>query len=215
MKKHNDISAHNEEIHFFDLFWYKGEDFLRKNQDYNKKIVLIKNPDLMYLSDTHWMIQKLNPFVKLIIFLRNPITRAYSSWQMISNNKWTTKTFEESIEEELKYRLGENKTFYTAQYEYLERGLYYRQIINLLKWFPLQNIKIMIIENFKNINDEYNKIYKFLDIDEINDITYTKERVNSYKESINKELYNKLITFYKKDHEYLEKLLGYNIPWFD
>lgn len=59
----------------------------------------------MYLSDTHWIIQKLNPFVKLIIFLRNPITIAYSSWQMISNNKWTTKTFEESIEEELKYRL--------------------------------------------------------------------------------------------------------------
>jgi len=172
----------------------------------------MKNPDLMYLFDTHWIIQKLNPFVKLIIFLRNPIIRAYSSWKMISNNKWTTKTFEESIEEELKYRLEDNKTFYTTQYQYLQRGLYYRQIINLLKWFPLQNIKIMIIENFGDMKYEYNKIYKFLDIKEINDTIYTKERVNNYKELINKELYNKLITFYEKDHEYLEKLLGYKIP---
>lgn len=65
------------------------------------------------------------------------------------------------------------------------------------------------------MNDEYNKIYKFLDIKEINDTTYTKERVNNYKELINKELYNKLSTFYEKDHEYFKKLLEYKIPWFD
>lgn len=30
MKKHSDISTHNDEIHFFDLFWYKGEKFFKK-----------------------------------------------------------------------------------------------------------------------------------------------------------------------------------------
>lgn len=27
MKKHSDISTHNDEIHFYDLFWYKGEKY--------------------------------------------------------------------------------------------------------------------------------------------------------------------------------------------
>jgi hypothetical protein len=215
LKKHKDISADSNEVHYYDLYWYKGEEQIKKLHNYNKKIVLIKSPELMYLSNTHWMIQDSTPFVKFIIFLRNPITRAYSSWQMLKNLKWTDKTFEESIYEELKYRLNENKIFKTAQWHFLQRGLYYDQIINLLKWFPMQNIKIMIIENFKNdMIDEYNEIYDFLNLEHINDINYTKERINTYENDIDKDIYDKLVDFYREDVKYLEELLGYKTNWF-
>ena len=150
LSKHPDISAFHEEIHFFDIKWSKGLDFFKKHFDYNKKITMCKNPDLIYLKQTFPLIQSLNPFTKFIIFLRNPINRAYSSWLMVKNNNWTLLTFKESIEEELKYRINENKTFHTAVYHYLQRGLYYKQIKELLKWFPKQNILIFITEHFDN-----------------------------------------------------------------
>ena len=157
----------------------------------------------MYLKNTHWMIQQMNPFMKLLIFLRNPITRAYSSWQMVKNNEWTNMTFEEAISSELKYRQGENRTFKTAQWHFLQRGLYYGQIVNLLKWFPMQNIKIMIIESFSDdMVNEYNEIYDFLGIKKINNADYTKERVNTYDEKLNNDLYKNFFYFYKKDVEY-------------
>ena len=48
LSKHHDISSFHEEIHFFDINWYKGLDFFKKHFDYNKKIIMCKNPDLIY-----------------------------------------------------------------------------------------------------------------------------------------------------------------------
>ena len=116
----------------------------------------------MYWNKSIERIHVYNPKIKLIIILRNPIDRAYSSWQMVKNNEWTNFSFKEAIDEELKYRLDENKTFNTAVFHYLQRGLYYQQIKEFLKWFPRQNLLVFILEHFdEDMNKEYNKIYKF------------------------------------------------------
>lgn len=215
LSKHSDINAYPEEIHFFDIEWNKGIDFYKKHFDYSKKITMEKTPDLIYLNHTFPLIQSINPFVKLIILLRNPIDRAYSHWNMNKMNKWINLSFEEAIQEEIDYRLKENKTFYVAAYHYLQRGLYYRQIKKLLKYFPMQNIIIIISEHLKeNMKDDYNKIYKFLGLPENNNIEYTFERVGSYTDKIKEETYNKLKKLFMKDVRRLEGLLGYKTKWF-
>lgn len=214
MRKHPDISAYKDELHYIDLNWWKGESFFKKHHDYNKKIVLAKNPDLMYLENTHWMIQNMNPYMKLIIILRNPINRAYSSWQMVKNNKWTNLTFEEAIEDEIKYRMGENRIFSTAVQHFLQRGLYYKQIKNLLKWFPVQNIKIMVMEKFSDdMKNEYKELYNFIGLPNISHEN-TKERINVYDKKIDKKVYNDLKNFFIEDTQKLEELLGYKTGWF-
>jgi len=214
MKKHPDISAHGEELHFIDIYWTKSDKYFKEKHDYSKEIILAKNPDLLYLTNTHWMIQNVNPFMKLIIILRNPIDRAYSSWQMIKNNNWTNLTFEEAIEDELKYRIGENRTFYTAVYHYLQRGLYYEQIVNLLKWFPRQNIKILIMEHMTCMEETYNELFEFINLKKIK-LNCTKERVNKYDSKIDKKLYNNLKKFFIEDTKKLEDFLGYKTKWFN
>lgn len=83
---------------------------------------------------------------------------------MIYNNGWTTKTFEEAIAEELTIRNNEPKTFYTAVFHYLKRGLYWEQLDIFLKWFPIQNIKIFVVEKYDNHEQIYNEIYEFLNL---------------------------------------------------
>jgi hypothetical protein len=160
--------------------------------------------------------------VKIILFLRNPIDRAYSAWHMFTtkftDNDENKKSFEDACNDELKYRLDEIPTFNTSNKHILQRGLYYKQIQKLLKFFPLQNILILISENvIKNMNDEYNKIYSFLNLPNYN-AKYTEELVGDYdkkNKDINSNLYNKLIQFYKDDVNHLEKILNIQTNWFN
>lgn len=214
--KHKDIGGPKDEIHFFDINWFKGINYLKNQMNIfkNKKIKIIKNPELIYLDSTYPLIQSVNPFMKFILFLRNPIDRAYSSWQMVYNNGWTTKNFEDSVYEELTFRENEPKTFYTGMYHYLRRGLYYQQIQTFLQWFPKQTLKIFIIEKYANHELLYNEIYEFLNIKiPTEKIEYTKERIGTYNEKINEKQKNILEKYFKNDIMNLEKFLGYSTGW--
>lgn len=215
LSKHNEISLYKEEIHFFDLFWSRGLNWYKTHFNYDKKMVGEKTPDLMYLDWTFPLIQSLNPYVKMIFFLRNPIDRAYSSWNMVKKNYKEKKTFEECIEEELKYRMNENKNLQTSTYHFLQRGLYYEQITKLLKYFPIQNMLFLISENVKKEPLlYYNKIFEFLNVSENNTFEYTEEFTSSYDDKIDKKYYNKLKKFFEKDVKNLEKLLKIKTNWF-
>ena len=211
---HPEISFHKEEIHYFDIYLSKGLEWYKRHFDYSKKIVGEKTPDLMYMESTFPYIQSLNPSLKIIIFLRNPIHRAYSSWKMIKYNYGEHRSFEECILEEKTYRIGENKNLHTASFHYLQRGLYYEQISNILKWFPIQNVLIMLFEKMiVDTKNEYNKIYDFLGVKHI-EIEYSKERIGSDDTRVNPQTYDELISFFKDDVEKLEKLIGYKTNWF-
>jgi hypothetical protein len=217
--KHPDIyiditeDPRKSEIHFFDLNWKKGIDWYKNKFNYNKKIVGEKTPDLIYLDYTFPLIQSINPYVKIILILRNPVDRAYSAWKMISKRDNSNINFEEAIQDELDNKLNENITFFTSQTHYLQRGLYYKQIKNLLKWFPKENILILISEKvIDNMNEEYNKVYSFLNLKNIN-TNYKVEFMSDDKSIIDKKLYNKLISFFKKDILQLEKFLKIKTGW--
>jgi len=220
ISKHPDIYINNNkdprksEIHFFDIYWKNGIDFYKKKFDYSKKLVGEKTPDLLYLSHTFPLIQSVNPYVKLIIILRNPIERAYSSWKLVTKYFGEKRSFETAINEEIMFFFNKNKTFYTATTHYLQRGLYYNQIKELYKWFPKHNILILISEVVKqNMITEYNKVYDFLNIKHLN-TNYNLEFESDDKSKVDKKLYNKLIKFYSKDVKNLEKLINIETKWF-
>lgn len=220
MRKHPDLSMFEHEIHYVDTHLYKGENWFRKHFNYKKKYVGEKNPDLLYLDEYHQIMQTINPFLKIIILLRNPIDRAFSEYKMLLKDTWTdqwdnSKTFEDLIEEELKYRTEEPKNLYNSTFHLLQRGLYFKQIQKLLKYFPRQNILILMSENTKNnMTDEYNKIYDFLGVKKLYDIEYEFRHVGNYNDKIHKNTYEKLINYFKDDVTKLEKFLGYKTNWF-
>lgn len=222
LEKHPDISIPLEELHFYDRDWDKGINWYKSHFDYTKKMVGEKNPNIIYLDQTYPMIQKMNPYVKMILFLRNPIDRAYSAWHMF-NYKYTDndnrRTFEEACNFELTYRINEPTNLRISNYHLLQRGLYFKQIRKLLKYFSRDNILIVISENIiKNMSIEYNKIYNFLGLREYN-TNYKKIHVGNYnnnnkKKDIPNNLYNKLVDFFKEDVNDLEKFLNIKTGWF-
>ena len=231
-KKSNTSDDFNEFYNFYKLsknvednmrLIERSKEWFQSHFDYNYKLVGYKNPNLIYLNYTHNYISSINPHTKLIIVLRNPIDRAYSEWYMFNHLddffKKNYRTFEEAIEEELKYRLDEIPNFYMANKHHLQKGLYYKQIKNLLKYFPIQNICFILNEELKNNEIEtYEKIYNFLNI-KIKHPVYEKKLEGQYNKNkknkdINNNLKNKMINFFKKDVQKLENLINIKTNWF-
>ena len=215
---HPDISMPKEELHIFEhplnpstsfknIKWYKN------NFDYSKKITCHKDPDILYLDYTWNIINQLNPFVKLIIFLRNPVDRVVSNYFMLKSKWGETKTLETLLFEELEYRKNEIKNLQTSTYHMIGRSMYYEQISKLLHFFPIQNICVLIMEDIKlDKEKEYNKIYEFLNLDKKYGLNYTDEHIGSY-EKINSTLYEKMKNLFREDVKNLEKLLNIQTGW--
>jgi hypothetical protein len=229
ISKHPDIYMNTNkdpalsEVHFYDINWYKGLDWYKKKFNYSFKMVGEKTPELMYLEYTFPLIQRVNPYVKIILILRNPIIRAYSGWKHAKKYLGEIRTFEKAIENALHNKnsnknndnlINENKTFYTSQFHYLERGLYFKQIQNILKWFSKDNLLILINEEvLRNMEHEYNKVYNFLNLDDYKG-NYGLEYVSNNKSAIDKKLYETLIDYFKDDVKNLEKFLKIKTHWF-
>ena len=86
------------EMHFLDSHMMKMHGsikWLQSHFDYKCKLVGYKNPNLIYLDYTHYYLSKLNPYLKMILVLRNPIDRAYSEWHMFNQEtNYVKNTFD-------------------------------------------------------------------------------------------------------------------------
>jgi hypothetical protein len=209
-----------EEIHYFNDIkknYLKGVEWYKQHFDYSKKMIGDKSPDIMYQSLCLDLLQMLNPQVKIILFLRNPIDRAYSHWKMLKNDfNPNISSFEFCVEDELKNRMGEIRNYSVSFWTHLvQRGLYYSQIENILKYFPRENIYIAISEKVrKDMDKEYDNIFKFLNIQPFKG-NYTEEYVSKSSDTldINSKIYKKLKKTFNKDKVKLENFLGYKTEW--
>lgn len=216
--KHPDISMVKKEIHFFDKkeIYQKGIEWYMSHFNYSKKMVGDKAPDVMYQHSCLELLQIVNPSVKIILFLRNPIERAYSHWKMTRDLFRNKASFEDCVNDEIENRWGEN-TLYDVSFwhHFVQRGLYYSQIERILKYFPKNNIHILITENVKNDMDkEYQKVFDFLGLPEYHD-NFVEEFSSNKPDQINKksDIYKKLKKIYNKDVKALEKFIGYKTNW--
>jgi hypothetical protein len=212
-----------KEIEFFNQHYDRGVEWYLNHFTSNGKINGEKTSELFHRLICHQRIYNLNPEVKLILLLRSPIIRAYSQWNMASNNKKDEfRTFEEVITDEVDflknptYRSNfyycKNSGISTWREGYLLKGFYFEQLEHLLQYFPSKNVHIVIAERIiNNMKEEYNKIFNFLKIQPRN-LNFSLKFCGVYKEQIKKETILFLSDFYKESNISLFKLLGYEIP---
>jgi hypothetical protein len=128
-----------------------------------------------------------------------------------------TNSFEFSIYDELKNRMGENRLYNVAfWHHFIQRGFYYEQIMEILKYFPKDNIFIVISEKVRNnMDEEYQKIFRFLGVSEFH-TKFEEDFVSKKKEDVldkKSKLYKDLKKIFIKDVKKLEKYIGYKTDW--
>jgi len=217
-----------KEVHLFDSNNYNEAlspdeiNKIYKNSFPNYKdqeIIGEATPDYMYHPIVAKRIMQYNPHMKIILLLRNPIERASSHYGMRVRKARESLPFILAILIEMA-RLWFGKHNYTFirpaprySFSYLDRGFYSKQLMNLYKYFPKE--QILIINSDMLLKDHANTIktvYNFLGIKDMSFIPkheLLKMTQIKYKPSIFESwLLNKI---FHKEIIKLENMLGWDL----
>jgi len=222
LSQHPQILENNtwKEIRYFDLpenysqgwGWYLGH-FPSKVRKGNK-LTCDASPSYLYFKQIPKLIKQDLGNIKMIAVLREPVSRAYSAWQMyhsFADNLNDTlrsiadhRTFAEAIEQEL------TPEYNTAKYpyDYINRGKYAEQLENYYNYFNPDSILVLNNDDFRqDLGSVLNQVCNFLDIGHLPPETFEK---------LKQEKYNKGKYQFKKtpaDQEKIEFLKSYFTPF--
>jgi len=160
----------------------KKSNPIRNEKEYLELFNESKNETILgeatasYLGDpkSAELIYKKIPNAKIIIIVRNPIDRAFSSyWGLVKNG--LKMSFSNSIREDFEILKKDQ-----ISESYLFAGFYFEQIKKYQNVFGKENVKIIISEEFRNnIEQVVNEVLTFLGLSKLNN--FDKEIHGSYK----------------------------------
>jgi hypothetical protein len=226
-----------KEVRYFDrpehynlgFSWYLG-NFPSKFTKGNK-LTCDASPNYLYYDFVPERIKNdLGENIKMIAVLREPVSRAYSAWQMfhsfenIDNDHlrrfYDSRSFSEAIKEELTPNSDYNQ--YPFRYDYIDRGKYAQQIKHYYKYFKKENLLIIKVDDFReNLFSVLEKICYFLEIKpfstaEVQKLQATKYNEGKYyfeKSIEDKETLEYLKDYYRPYNKELSDLLGSSYNW--
>jgi len=122
-------------------------------------------------------IKDFSPEARIVIILRNPISRAISEFRMRSMIGSAGRSFHQELCTEIK-EIDLNTPIYHGCRTYIRAGMYAEQIKRYLDLFGRERTLILIFERFfENIECYVKQIYNHLDIDVYNANLYEKSNV--------------------------------------
>lgn len=227
------ISPSFKEVHYFDLNYEEGTDWYRSHfpvgarrrmaDHLNGRLALAgeATPYYMLHPMAAYRAWKLMPLAKIIILLRDPVTRAYSHYHHEVRLGQESLSFEEAIEAEPSRTAGEadrlrrEPTYRSLSYQhytYLERGIYWAQIRQWLNYFPPNQFLILSSERlFESPAPAYRRVLKFLGLPAFELSAYPAEHVGQYP-SMSAHLRDRLLEYYEPHNDLLRKSLNSNWP---
>lgn len=248
LSQHPDIvSAIKKELHFFncDIAYNQGDDFYETFFEANtpsrkNKMALDVTPDYLFFSyKTAERIAKYSPDIKLIALLRNPITRAYSAWQMYKrfyqkNPGWhynwncacgldnalqnlvPRKQFGESFLEDIEFEIDLINKGQLPEMSVLSYGFYADQLAPFYRYFKPEQLLIIQSESMRSNTVSYlHQIESHLNIAHH---AWSSQEVQPYFEggygkSISSQERHILKQFYQPHNEKLFSLLNKEFDW--
>lgn len=220
LNKHSEIFVHPE-IHFFDYHYTKQSsnwyfDLFKKPEALKKTIIGEKTPELIYIDPCAERIKEVCPHAKFILFLRNPIERAYSEWNMNRLKGDETRGMKECVESNLNH-IDEYRSNGTSHYHYVQKGFYMDQIERFQRSFPDKNQLLIIIsehirtdpvKQFLRIFDFLGAKYEPIDAEE-------EYYCGEYERAMDGATIRTLQSVYQSHNERLFNYLGYRITEWD
>ena len=151
--EHPDVLSHphTEFTYFADDNEYETDDsiILKKyfgvTEKRTQKLV-VKNVTLSFREHTIERLYKHSPNCHLVLVIREPISRAFSSYQMAVRSGWMDKPFSYAEKAIQNNANGQKDTFYRFM---LDLGIYHKQLETIYKYFDKEKVSVFLFEDFK------------------------------------------------------------------
>ena len=172
-----------KEAHFFDretgVDW-RAPDYAPLHAHYSTEGRMRgeATPITLYWTPAHYRVLRYNPDMKFILMFRDPVERAWSHWKMNRANGWEDLSFSDAIRAGRTRVLDEpGPSGLSRRLSYVERGYYARQIMELAKLFPLENMLFLSQAELSRAPDQtLATITAFLGVEALGPVA--DERVN-------------------------------------
>lgn len=206
-----------KEVHFFDT----EENFAGVDVDYARYHANFKpavrgrllgdaTPIYMYWEPAQQRIQRYNPAMKLVMLLRNPITRAYSHWNMERARGRDPLPFEEAIRTEAE-RCREALPLQHRQFSYVDRGRYSSQLERIWRFFPARQTLVLKSEELLlRPQDALARVTDFLGVSRFPPVQARSVHARPYEAPMSSEARNYLREGFASEIRRLERTFGWD-----
>ncbi|CAI4229723.1 unnamed protein product [Auanema sp. JU1783] len=161
---HPNIRTVRKETHFFDINYSKGLQWYKENMPVTdgKQIVIEKTPGYFTSPLAPERVFNLNPKMKVIVILRDPVQRTVSDFTQVYYNKLETNKTLPIFEEEV-FIPGTKEL--NLSYKPIRNSIYHMHLTNWLKFFPINQILFVNGDVFRgNPLSEIRKVENFLQL---------------------------------------------------
>lgn len=142
----------------------------------SEKVIGEASVSYLFYSDVASRIKASVPGAKIIIILRNPISRGFSHYLMDSRLGYVDLSFDHIV-----YQRTDHPLLALYYQQFVDLGFYYEQVKRYLDIFGVTQVKIFINEDLKeDMLQVILSVYDFLDIDSSH-IPDLKKKYNVYQ----------------------------------
>ena len=134
IRLHPDVRAAGNEVHFFDKHYNKGFQWYRYHMPptLEGQITIEKTPSYFITKEAPHRVQHMNPSTKLVVVVRNPVTRAISDYTQAISKRTNMKPFEKLV-----FINGSVNLPIDMSWGPIKLGIYSKYLARWLKYFPL------------------------------------------------------------------------------
>ncbi|XP_063990522.1 heparan sulfate glucosamine 3-O-sulfotransferase 6 [Diachasmimorpha longicaudata] len=135
LRLHPDIRAAGSEVHFFDHHYPKGFHWYRHRMPptLEGQVTMEKTPSYFITAEAPRRVQLMNPGTKLIVVVRDPVTRAISDYTQVKSKRPNLPKFEERA-------FVNGSQIVDTNWAPLRIGVYSRYLERWLQYFPLSQL---------------------------------------------------------------------------
>jgi hypothetical protein len=228
------LCANVKEVSYFHRYYDRGEWWYRAHFPLALRRLVIRartgvwpavaEATAAYLFDRRApaRVHAFDPRMKLVVILRDPVTRAYSHYQMEYRWQRETLPFEDALdreEEELASALDEmfadDETYIDLVYSlsYVARGRYMDQLERWFAHFPREQMLVLTSDDLlAHPADAVSEVLEFLGLPEHHGRTFPRRGAHDYPQ-MNVATRERLARTFEADNLRLEDFLKRTLGW--
>ncbi len=218
LREHPEVALPSEkELHFFDHTLDRGgadASYASYHRDFAlgrwRKLWGEATPNYMYWHAAPGRIREYNPQMKLIVCLRNPVSRAYSHWNMMRDKNREKLSFWDAIQAEPE-RLRQAEPKSKRDFSYMDRGRYAEQLERIWQYFPRNQTLVLKSEDLRNQPQATLDIVSdFLGVKQLQGVSKKDVHSRSYEAPMGQQEKEFLQSVFAPEIKKLEQLLGWD-----
>ncbi|XP_026752758.2 heparan sulfate glucosamine 3-O-sulfotransferase 3B1 [Galleria mellonella] len=165
LRLHPDVRAAGSEVHFFDKYYHKGFEWYRNKMPptLEGQITMEKTPSYWVTRSAPRRVYAMNPSVKLLAVVRDPVTRAISDYTQSASKRPTLPRFEDLALVNSTVGWGGIPSVVDATWPPVRLGIYARPLRRWLRRFP--RTRLLLISGERLVADpaaEMARVQEFL-----------------------------------------------------